>query len=160
CQEMRVRLGVPKIIIMLRDPVEKAFSQYMHLIRDGRETLDFKAALEQEPRRIEQGYAAMWRYAESSLYAARTRRFMEEFGREQVKVILFDELVRNPTAVLRQTFEFLDVDPAVRVSHESIYNRSGVPRSRWMANLISKPNVITSIARSVLPLSVTGRVKD
>ncbi len=45
CQEMRVRLGVPKIIIMLRDPVEKAFSQYMHLIRDGRETLDFKAAL-------------------------------------------------------------------------------------------------------------------
>src|SRR5262249_27506719 len=58
------------------------------------------------------------------------------------------------------TFEFLGVDPTVTVSHESIYNRSGVPRSRWMASLISKPNVITSLARSVLPLSVTGRVKD
>ncbi len=102
----------------------------------------------------------MWRYAESSLYAERTRRFMNEFGRDQVKVILFDDLVRNPTRVLQDTFEFLDVDPEARVHHESVYNRSGVPRSRWMANLISKPNVITSIARSMLPLSVTGRVKD
>src|SRR6267142_1253724 len=68
CQEIRERLGNPKIIIMLRDPVQKAFSQYMHLIRDGRETLELNAALAEEPRRIELGYAAMWRYAESSLY--------------------------------------------------------------------------------------------
>ena len=160
CQEIRERLGNPKIIIMLRDPVQKAFSQYMHLIRDGRETLELNAALAEEPRRIELGYAAMWRYAESSLYTARTRRFMDEFGRDHVKVILFDDLVRNPAQVLQDTFRFLGVDPAAQVRHESVYNRSGVPRSRWMAHLISKPNIITSIARTVLPLSLTGRVKD
>src|SRR5262249_47785908 len=41
-----------------------------------------------------------------------------------------------------------------------VYNRSGVPRSRWMASLISKPNPVTSFARRLLPLSVTGRVKE
>jgi hypothetical protein len=160
CEEIRARLGSPKIIVMLRDPVQKAFSQYMHLIRDGRETLGLNAALAEEPRRIERGYAAMWRYAESSLYTARTRRFLDEFGRDRVKVILFDDLLRDPAGVLASTFEFLGVDPSVQVQTESVYNRSGVPRSRWMASLISKPNVITSIVRSLLPVSLTGRVKD
>jgi hypothetical protein len=160
CKEMHERLGNPRIIVMLRDPVQKAFSQYMHLIRDSRETLDFNSALAAEPSRIAQGYSAMWRYAESSLFTRRTRRFLQEFGRERVKVVLFDDLVHAPSETLADIFRFLGVDASVRVSHESTYNRSGVPRSRWMANIISKPNLVTSMARKVLPLALTGRVKD
>ena len=158
--EMHQRLGDARIIVMLRDPVQKAFSQYMHLIRDGRESLDFNAALAAESERAARGYAAMWRYAESSLYTPTTRRYMDEFGRDNLKVILMDDLVRAPAEVLADTFRFLGVDPTVRVQHDSTFNRSGVPRSRFMASLISKPNPVTSLARKLLPLSLTGRVKD
>jgi hypothetical protein len=158
CKEIHERLGNPRIIVMLRDPVQKAFSQYMHLIRDSRETLEFNEALAAEPSRIAQGYAAMWRYAESSLFTERTRRFINEF--EHVKVVLFDDLVYTPGETLVDIFKFLGVDPSVRVSHDSIHNRSGVPRSRLIASIISKPNPVTALARKVLPLGLTGKVKD
>lgn len=160
CAEMRARLGSPRIIVMLRDPVQKAFSQYMHLIRDARETLDFNAALAAEPERVRKGYAAMWRYAQSSLFTERTKRFMDEFGAANTKVILFDDLLRDPNGVVADTFRFLGVDPSVPVQTDSTFNRSGVPRSHLVAKLISKNNPVTKFARRLLPLAVTGKVKD
>src|SRR6185295_8899710 len=68
--------------------------------------------------------------------------------------------VYTPAETLVEIFKFLGVDPSVRVSHDSIHNRSGVPRARWIANIISKPNPVTALARKVLPLGLTGRVKD
>lgn len=158
--EIRRLLGEPKIIVMLRDPVQKAFSQYMHLIRDARETLGFANALDAEQGRIEQGYSAMWRYAESSLFTARTRRFIEELGADRVKVVLFDDLTADPVGTVADVFRFLGVDPAVRVQLDSTFNRSGAPRSRWVASLITRPNPVTAVARRVLPLSLTGKVRD
>jgi hypothetical protein len=153
-------LGEPKIIVMLRDPVQKAFSQYMHLIRDNRETLEFPAALDAEEQRIGQGYSAMWRYAESSLFFRRTQRFIEEFGRERVRVVLFDDLARDPAHTVAGVFEFLGVDPAVPVQLDSTFNRSGAPRSRLLASAITRPNPVTRLARRLLPLSITGKVRD
>ncbi len=158
--EIRRALGAPKIIVMLRDPVQKAFSQYMHLVRDAREDLSFPQALHAERERIERGYSAMWRYAESSLFTRRTQRYMDEFGRDRVKVVLFDDLTRDPERTVEEIFAFLEVDPGVKVELDSTFNRSGAPRSRWVANLITRPNPITSAARKVLPLSLTGKVRD
>jgi hypothetical protein len=157
---MHRTLGEPKIIVMLRDPVQKAFSQYMHLIRDNRETLDFAAALDAEPRRVGLGYSAMWRYADSSLFCQRTQCFIDEFGRERVKVVLFDDLARDPAHTVAGVFEFLGVDPTASVQVDSTFNRSGAPRSRWLANLITRPNSLTTLARRLLPLSLTGKVRE
>ena len=63
-EAIRDRLGSPRIVLILREPVQKAFSQYSHLVRDGRETLPFWEALQAEPERCAKGYGALWRYVE------------------------------------------------------------------------------------------------
>jgi hypothetical protein len=152
-------LAKPKIIVILRDPVEKAFSQYMHLVRDNRETMSFAEALKTEAERIEKGWAALWQYAESSIYAWRLRRYLETSAEGRIKILLFDDLRRDPLAVLRELWRFLEVDETVVPDTSEVHNASGRPRSKLLADLIAKPNPLTSAARKLVPESVRTRIK-
>ena len=84
-------LGRPKIIVVLRDPIHKAFSQYMHLVRDNRERLDFYQALLAETERAANGWSTLWRYAESSLYSRRLQTYIDLFGDSQVKILFYND---------------------------------------------------------------------
>ena len=94
---IRERLDDPKIILLLRHPVEKAFSQYTHLLRDGRETLSFWDGLQAEPERSAKHYGALWRYLEGASYALPTQRYLEAFGPDRMQVLWFEDLVRDPS---------------------------------------------------------------
>lgn len=152
-------LGRVKIIFMLRDPIEKAFSQYMHLVRDNRETKKFSDALRVEKKRIKEGRAVIWRYAESSLYADKLQKYMEIFGEQNIKVILFDDLKSSPAAVMRDAFRFLEVDDSFQPKTSVIYNRSGRPRLRIVADLISKTNPILTRAQSIIPPKIRTPIR-
>lgn len=154
---IRDRLGHPKIVLALRDPVEKAYSQYMHLVRDGRETLSFAEALAAEESRSRQGYGALWRYVASVRYAEPTERFLDTFGADRVKILFFEDLVRDPPRVLREVLEFLDVDPAVPIDTGGVSNRSGAPKSRALAALLNNPE-LRRVARSLLPGPLVARL--
>ncbi len=150
-ESILAELGPVKIIAILRDPVEKAFSQYMHLVRANRETLPFYEALQAEEGRRAAGWGDMWRYAESSLYAARLRRYIELFGRQQVKIILAEEFFAQPVKAMRDLFGFLGVDPTFSPTAIRVYNRSGYPRSRFVADLLIKQTPLRTLARRLLP---------
>lgn len=154
---IRDRLGHPKIVLALRDPVEKAYSQYMHLVRDGRETLSFAEALAAEEGRTRQGYGALWRYVASVLYAEPTERFLESFGPDRVRVVFFEDLVRDPQGTMRDLLSFLGVDPTAPIDTGSVSNRSGAPKSRALATLLNNPS-LRRVARTVLPGSLVARL--
>ena len=154
---IREHLGTPRILLLLRDPVEKAFSQYTHLLRDGREKLSFWDGLQAEPERARQGYGALWRYLGGALYAESTERFLETFGRERMKILFFEDLVRAPDAVLREILEFLDAEPDVRIDTSEVRNRSGAPKSRWIAGILNSPSLRRTV-RAVLPAALVARV--
>jgi hypothetical protein len=153
-ERIKAELGRPKIVVVLRDPINKAFSQYMHLVRDNRETLTFSAALMAEEQRIRDGWAALWRYAESSLYADRLKRYLTIFGADQVKILLFEDLTRAPHLVMSDLFTFLGIDTDFCPNTSTVYNKSGQPRSKRLANFLAKPNVVTTIAKTIVPESV------
>lgn len=155
-EEMQRRLGDPKIILLLRDPLQKAFSQYTHLLRDGRETLPFRQALEAEPERTAKGYGALWRYVGAAQYAEPTARFLDTFGADRMKVILFEDFVHAPAHGLRELFAFLGVDPELEIDTSDVRNRSGAPHSRVIAGMLNSP-ALRRFARSLLPSPlVTG----
>jgi hypothetical protein len=159
-ENIKAELGGPRIVILLRDPVEKAYSQYMHLVRDNLESLPFFEGLMAEPDRAASGWPAMWRYAESSLYSQRVRKYLEVFGAERVKIFLFEDLVRNPGRVLGTLYEFLSTGPGGEVDTSRVYNRTGPPRSRLLADLLARPNPVTAAARRWLPEDLRDRVKN
>jgi hypothetical protein len=156
-ESIRRHLDDPRIVLILRDPVQKAFSQYAHLIRDGRESLTFWEGLQAESGRKARGFGALWLYLESACYAVPTQRFLETFGRERMKILYFEDLVRDPKPTLRELFEFLGVDPDVPLDTGGVSNRSGVPRSRLLTTVVNDPR-LRRIARSLLPANLVTRI--
>ena len=76
-------LGDPKIVIILRNPVDRAFSNFTALSMQGREHLSFEDALAEEPRRMEANWRPVWFYRNLGLYSDQIRAYMKEFSSNQ-----------------------------------------------------------------------------
>jgi len=99
-----------KLVWILRDPVQRSYSNYMHNRRNGFETGSFRAALEREAAGRARGVYT--RYVARSRYVDEIRRFRAEAPDSPVHVLLFEELLRRPREVLGELFRFLDVGMA------------------------------------------------
>lgn len=156
----RIYAGIPnaKIIVLLRNPVDRAFSAYMHLVRDEREHLSFEESLQQEEQRLSLDYEPMWLYKNLGLYSQQVARYFDVFGRAQVKVILFEEFIRNPQTVVTDVLNFLGVDPSEPIDTSIQYNESGQPKSRWLYNFISKPHGVKELIKPLFPAAVRERL--
>jgi hypothetical protein len=159
---LRIRHHVPdaKLIAILRDPIERAYSSYMHLVRDAREPLgDFAEALRDEERRIGENWGPLWHYKRRGLYSAQVKRYLDLFDRRQLAVYLYDDFQSDAGAVLKDIFRFLGVDETFVPNTSLRYNVSGIPRSRAIHALIMKPNVVTSLVGPLVPERLRWRIK-
>lgn len=141
-------LGDPKIIIMLRNPVKRAFSAYQHMVRDLREDLSFEDGLKEEPNRIANNWELIYHYRTASLYYESVKAFLENFS--SVKVILTEEQEKRPQQVLREIFRFLNVAPDVDVNTEIRYNMSGKPKSQWLHQFFFEGNMARKLAQPIV----------
>jgi len=149
-----------KIIILLRNHTEKAFSQYSHLRGVGREVLSFKDALLAEDGRDEAGYADFWLYKKSTLYTPCIKEYLGTFGVESVRVYLFDDLVNDRKKVLADVCDFLGVDSSFQFLSEDVHNVSGRPKSYFVAKYILAPNFFTSFIRRIIPSSIGAPIRS
>ena len=146
-----------RIIAILRHPVERAYSEYLHFVRDGHEPLDFMEALDAEPERIERRWA-MGRYVDRGFYSEQLRRYTERFSDNQLHVILHDDLVHNMDGVMHRLFEFLGVDPSFEPNLDRRINKSGVPKRQWLHNLLMVLQPIHEVMRPLVPEPLVDRV--
>jgi len=101
-----------KLIAVLRDPLDRAYSNWMHLWSDGLEPIDdFEAACAAEPVRIEAGWAPFWHYLALGRYGEQLDHLLERFDRRQVHVLRYRDLVDFPHQVLDEISAFLGVTP-------------------------------------------------
>lgn len=140
-----------KLVTILRNPVDRAFSSYLHVVRDDRERLTFEEGLLAEKERIEQRWEFIWHYRQAGFYATQVERFLKLFPREQIRFYLYDDLVLNPGRLLKDVYEFLEVDPAFAVDTSFKPNATGIPKSRLLARLLFRPNPLRSSARFFIP---------
>ena len=99
-----------KLIAILRDPAERAFSSYVHLVRDGYENLSFTEAVEAEPTRIKENWQPLWYYKERGFYYEQLQKYFAIFKPEQIKIYLYEDLAVDSTAVIQDLSRFLGVD--------------------------------------------------
>lgn len=119
-----------RIVAVLRQPVDRAFSHWRHFrVAGGEDLADFAEALRQEERRAAAGRAFTYRYLGWGRYAGQLRPYVERFGRERVLVHLYDELCADAGTVLRETFRFLDIDDAVDIPPLGRFNEMTAPAS-------------------------------
>jgi Sulfotransferase domain len=130
-----------KIIMVLRNPVDRAYSQYWNQVRDGVEPLSFEDALKAEPERKRKNWWHGFLYVETGRYAEQVHRYLDVFGRDRLQIHLFEDLSQDAAEVCRKTFSFLEVDPAQLIDTERSYNRSGQVRSRLLAALLGAESI-------------------
>ncbi len=158
----RIWARVPdaKILIVLRDPVERAYSHYLMNVREGVEVLPFYEALLANQCEISSGWGTSRLYIETGLYAAQVERYVELFGRERIQILLFEDLKTNPSCLVRQVAEFLCVDPVPMqtVRTEEIHNPHLEHRNR-VAAAIMRNRLAHTLARQFIPREMRAWIR-
>jgi len=153
-------LPAAKLIAILRQPADRAFSAYQHLKRQAREPApDFEAALVAEEQRIRDGWGFLWRYRDFGYYGRQLRRYADRFGGDQILVHLHEDLEAEPEETMRRTYEFLEVDPTFNPILGARPNRGGVPRPGWRGGLLSRRNPLRRMLAPVVPSRVRSRAR-
>ena len=112
----RIREALPdaKLIVIVRDPVERAHSNWTHLWSAGLEPVgDFIRACGEEERRIAAGWAGFWHYTGLGRYGEQLEDLFTLFPREQVLVLRYRMMVDEPAQTLDRICSFLGVEPGI-----------------------------------------------
>lgn len=157
----RIQHYVPdaKLMVLLRDPVERAHSAFVHMLREGIEPLDdFSQALDQEDARIEANWSWIWHYKKMGFYHEQLRRYFDVFDREQIHVYLYEDFSAAPLNVLRDVFRFLGVDGGYAPNVSTRYNAGGVPKNKLLHSFLAKSNMIKEPFKPLIPVKLRKRL--
>jgi hypothetical protein len=150
-----------KMIAILRNPVDRAFSAFSHMVRDRREeTSDFRAALAREPARIRNNWEPLWHYKSMGLYGVQLSRYLQTFDRKQIRVYTYDDFVARPLEVVQDIFAFIGVDAKFAPDMSEKYNVSTMARSHQLQDMMMGKSLVRSTLRSLVPASARSRIRN
>lgn len=147
-----------KIIIILRNPVERAYSQYMMKVRDLTETMSFEDAIKNEPIRIENNGHFDFFYVDRGFYFKQVKAFLDNFA--NVKILLFDDLKKDPKETLNGIYDFLDISKQHSVDTGKHYNVSGQPKFKILRRLILEKNFGKTLIKAMLPKTIRQKLAE
>jgi hypothetical protein len=156
----RIQRHVPdaKLVAILRNPVDRAYSHFLHLVRNGTEPLtDFAEVLRKEDagafqREGSQDYIGRGRYYEQ------LKRYFDAFDRKQVKVYLYEDLSDAPIDTLQDTFRFLEVDDSFAPDVSLRRNVSGYPKHKTLDEFLRRPSSTKDALKVYLPSRLRWRL--
>lgn len=119
-QRMQAFLPKVKLITLLRNPIDRAYSHYQHQVRKGREHRPFEEAVAEEQAQLEAqeqpGEATYehrhFSYLERGLYLTQLKRWRQFFPGEQMLILESEALYQAPEQTLKEVYAFLEVDTA------------------------------------------------
>ncbi len=142
-----------KIIFILRDPVQRAYSNYLHLVRENREKLTFYEALMQEDKRREDGYSDFWYYFFNSTYLPKINRMKEYF--KDVLIITFEEFINDSQKGIKEIYSFLGVDVTFKPGNlNTKFNAGGVYDDNAITRFIFSQNRLKNMIKKTIPISM------
>ena len=155
-----VRLPDVKLIALMRHPVDRAFARFVGRSRDGLESRTRFADVVRDERRdplVRDDAAGT--YLAGGFISHFVASYLERFPRERIRIHLFEDFQRDPGGIVRDLFEFLDVDPTFVPDMTRRHNQSGgVVRNRLVRRIWTDTALLRARARTYLPVSVRDRV--
>ena len=149
-----------RLIIILRNPIDRAYANYLHLIRDNRETLqNFDRALAAESQRIENNWEWFWHFTQVGYYTKQIQRYYDLFDRNKIAIYLYEDFVDSPIYLLQNIFKFVGVDNDFVPDLSIRPNKSGKPKSKLLNQLLMKPNPIKTILKPLFPAAIRQKIQ-
>ena len=140
-----------KIIAILRQPTDRAYSNYLHSKRADRENVTtFQEAIALENKRIEDNWSPLYHYIEKGYYSVQLKRYYQLFPKENIRVYLFEDVVKNTKETLKDIFNYLGVDENVEIDTSKKANVSGTPSGLmgWILKKMRYYNLMPKFAIS------------
>ena len=150
----RIKHHLPKVklIAILRDPVARAYSNFIHALREGLEPLeDFAQAMAAEEERINLNWSYRWHYKQKGFYYGQLKHYFDLFDREQIKVYLYDDFITDPVSLLKDIHRFLGVDDNFVPDLSHKHNVSGIPRSHLLDQFLIRDTRLRRVLTPLLP---------
>ena len=149
-----------KIIILLRDPIQRALSSYFNSVRSGWESRPFNDVIRwaNDLRKKNEDLTSRI-IIEAGFYSDQVRRYLDIFGTEHVKIIIFEEFIQDPEKVTLQVLEFLGVHTNKPLKIEKIHNPGGIPRNNF-SKIIIENMLIKKIALKIFQYGGSKKIRD
>jgi Sulfotransferase family len=155
----RIKDVVPdaKIVIMLRDPVDRAYSQYWNDVREGFERRSFREALLDEQRTGSGRWGASSLYIDCGRYPDQVARYLDRFGR-QVLVLVFEDFVQDQAGTIAEVHLFLGVEPLNGDPALGRMNPASMPRNR-LSRAVLASGGLRRVIQATVPRPVRSRMR-
>ena len=137
-----------KIIAILRQPVARAYSNFLHARRADREPIaDFETAFNKEAERKAENWSPLYHYKGKGYYTEQLERYYTLFPKENIKILLFEDLIKNPIESTQDVFKFLNIDNSFIPDISKKANVSGTPKGifGWIIMKLRHYNLIPNI---------------
>lgn len=149
------------LVVMLRNPVDRAYSAYWYARREGWETLkSFEKAIDAESKRLNKD-PFKWRqcaYLDRSFYYKHIQILFEIFKKEQVHIFLYEDFKKDPISVCRQVLSLFNLYlenfniPSVR------FNKSAIAKSELLIRIINTDNILRRIVNKIMSENIKYRI--
>lgn len=146
-----------RILVLLRDPVHQMHSRWAHEVRSGGETRSFAAAVLGESG-DEPASATAIDYVSRARYAPQIRRYLEAFGRANLRVDIFEEFFADPAPAYAGVCEFLGISPEHSPPF-AVHNPSGAPRSVFLSRALGSPAGWKRLWQKLVPVRLRDRAR-
>ncbi|MFO0792859.1 MAG: sulfotransferase [Candidatus Brocadiaceae bacterium] len=163
CERIRKHLNNLNFIIMLRNPIDRAYSNYLMEVRRGRENLSFKEAIEKEPERIKKGLFEKdtYSYVQRGFYYEQIKMYMDRFDDSRFLFLLSEDLKNNRETTMKQVYRFLGVDKEINASFlEKEYHTASKMRFTWLYKFLTAPPPWSkTMTKALIPFKLRQDIK-
>jgi hypothetical protein len=150
-----------KILIILRNPIDRAYSNYMHAVRDDWENLTFEESIIQETFRIKENWGWPYHYIKAGFYFNQVNAYFKNF--KNVKVFLYDDF-QEEKLLMKNIFNFLELDTINYNEGVKEYNASGYPKNKFIHKVVNNDfrikRLLRPIAKKILPKNILDNIKS
>lgn len=143
-----------RIIMILRDPIQRAFSHYLFNVRNknlGIHKMSFLEAVKRDYGSKEKGIGISLLYVEKGLYCEQVARYFDLFGKKQVKILIFEEFIKNTYDKIKEVLEFLNVNANPPANINETYDKFFIPNNALSHSILA--NLKVQKLASILPES-------
>ncbi len=141
-EEIKKMIPDCKIIICLRNPIERAYSHYrMNLWTGNSNEFDFYKALLEDYQHQPKVWGNAHLYTEIGMYYAQVKRYLDVFGRDNVKIIFSEDLKQSTARVIRELYAFIGVDPDYVPDTSTQYNEVYTPKYKNLTWFLNKSGI-------------------
>jgi hypothetical protein len=159
-----IREAVPdaRILMVLRNPIERAYSHFLMVARESRVRGTFLQELRADREKRGTRWSESNLYVELGLYPEQIRRYQACFPPERIRICLYDDLVRDPEALVRELWTFLDLpETTTPLDTSRRHNPASVPRGPVARLLLESRRVLHRLrVHRLLPLGLRTRFHD